>query len=145
MRKTILVIAILLFVSSVTFGQSKDGIELYGNLIKYELLRRGNGDIENLFEAGTALGYVLGIFDSVEENPDSINLFDSPPNVTAGQIMGVVFKYFEEHPEERHERANILVNRALLEAWPKKKGGQFQSPLKLTSWKLTMRKRGWLD
>ncbi len=35
--------------------------------------------------------------------------------------MGVVFKYFEEHPEERHERANWLVNRALLKAWPKKK------------------------
>lgn len=121
MRKATFVIAVLLFVSSMTFGQSMGGIELYGNLVKYEILRRGNGNIENLFEAGTALGYVLGIFDSLEENPDSINLFDPPPNVTAGQIMGVVFKYFEEHPEERHERANILVNRALLEAWPKKK------------------------
>lgn len=31
------------------------------------------------------------------------------------------FKYFEEHPEERHERANTLVNKALLKAWPKKR------------------------
>ncbi len=106
--------AVLLFVSSMTFGQFKTGNQLYEDLKVWD----SNVTDQNYFQSGTSFGYVMGVFDSLEAFAP--NVLDRPANITASQVMDVVIKYFKEHPEERHERANVLINRALLEAWPKK-------------------------
>lgn len=113
MRKTILAMVVLLFVSSMTFGQFQDGNELYRHLFEWE---KNGITIENSFNVGTVFGYVTGVYETF-----ATNLLDRPANVTTRQLIDVVIKYFKEHPEERHEGANVLVKRAILEAWPKKK------------------------
>lgn len=59
--------------------------------------------------AARFLGYVTGIADVA---------FYIPPGATAGQVIDVVGKYLDSHPEERHEPGYVLVVRALGSVFP---------------------------
>jgi hypothetical protein len=57
-------------------------------------------------------GYVTGIADVV---------FDIPRAATAGQLLDIVGRYLDSHPEERHEAGALLVVRALGSVFPPRK------------------------
>lgn len=62
------------------------------------------------FDAGYCVGFITGV-DSEVENCEG-------ENVTKGQVIKVVVKYLDDHPEELDQRASDLVRRALLKAFP---------------------------
>jgi hypothetical protein len=48
-------------------------------------------------------------------------VFDMPGGVTTGQLLDIVGRYLDSHPQERHEAGAILVVRALGTVFPLKK------------------------
>ncbi|MEV4782112.1 Rap1a/Tai family immunity protein [Burkholderia sp. LMU1-1-1.1] len=57
-------------------------------------------------------GYVMGVHDAL----DGI-VFCSPNNAKAGQILAVVKKYLQQHPELWSKEASLLAASALKEAF----------------------------
>jgi hypothetical protein len=68
--------------------------------------------------AGEFRGYVKAIAD-MGSNQDSCYI---PDGVTIRQIYLVIGKYLNEHPEELHLSARSIVHKALVKAFPPKKG-----------------------
>ncbi len=74
-------------------------------------------------------GYCIGYVDGIDEMTNMINItrepskraFCRPENATTRQIVRVVYKYLEDHPEELHEDAYFLAIKALQNAFPCKK------------------------
>ena len=65
------------------------------------------------FSRGVALGYITGVTDmgmGVVHCP--------PPNVRAGQLQDMVKNYLTNTPAERHQTADVLVNKVLKMVWP---------------------------
>ena len=101
----------LLFMISFSFGGFIDGNELYSKGLEYykdEIGRRGN-----YFDIGFYDGYVVGVVDAYD-----YILFCPPRNVRAGQVLDIVFKYLQNHPEIRNWPANRIVVKAIAEIWP---------------------------
>lgn len=113
MKKTILFILILVFVSSLSFGHFLTGNDLYSYISKWKNAKSPK-NFSFTIEYNQAIGYILGIHDCFDNY-----LFDTPAKVTRGQIGDIVFKYLKEHPEERHKPGSRLVVDALKEAFPK--------------------------
>jgi hypothetical protein len=67
-------------------------------------------------DIGFCMGFVAGIADSVQDDTDL-------RNTKRAQLVRVVQKYLEEHPEELSKGASWLVRRALVTAFPKARGG----------------------
>jgi hypothetical protein len=65
------------------------------------------------------LGFVTGVFDTLPTGPKG--LVCPGPNVTAGQVHGVVVKNLQEHPTMRNLPAAFLVGTALGVAFPCKR------------------------
>lgn len=60
------------------------------------------------------MAYILGVFDATRSQ------YDVPDGATKGQMVSVVTKYFNEHPEEWAEPAAEFVKEALRKAFPAK-------------------------
>ncbi len=76
----------------------------------------------NYFNRGYCGGYVTGIVDTIESlqlrgvlPADALCI---PDESTKGQLVDVVLKYLEKHPERRHLEAGSLVPEALNRAFP---------------------------
>jgi Rap1a immunity proteins len=74
---------------------------------------------------GTALqfceAFILGVRDGVvltAELRDSKPLIDTPFEAKQHQLRAVVVKYLNDHPEEQHKPAGLLVIFALSRAFP---------------------------
>ena len=85
-----------------------------GNKLLADIQNKEN----NYFVFGTALGYVVGVADRVGSDPRSWSLICPEEHVTQGQMVKVVQKYLEDHPETLHFRAASLVVSALHQAFP---------------------------
>ena len=59
--------------------------------------------------------FSMGIIDASELLGKTLHI---PADITAGQLHDIVFKYLENHPENRHWPASILVWNAIREAYP---------------------------
>jgi hypothetical protein len=111
--KYVLAVAILLLASTPTKAQKLSPTT--GN----ELLEWcQSGDT---WATGRCLGYIIGVADlqtmvkkTLPENRQSC----IAEGVTAGQILEVVTKYLNQHPEERHFNASVLIVKAIAEAFP---------------------------
>lgn len=66
-----------------------------------------------------AIGYVQGVYDT------GTGFWFCPPpvGVTAGQILDMTRMSIEASPENRHYPADMLVRKALVDAWPCKRTG----------------------
>lgn len=64
------------------------------------------------------MGYIIGIADM---GRGFVNCM--PANATAGQLRDMVKNYLENTPAERHQTADIIVNRVLKAVWPCAKRG----------------------
>jgi Rap1a immunity proteins len=70
------------------------------------------------------LGYINGLRDGVVFASVGLGAkpsFEISEKVELGQLKDVVVKYLNEHPEERHSRAAVLVQSALVRAFPRQK------------------------
>ena len=77
------------------------------------------------YQAGMCLGYIRAVSDAVQSSANSKTgvpaLFCIPggeAGVTSGQVVKVVIKYLEEHPQDLHKDAAGLVMSGLAEAFP---------------------------
>ena len=69
------------------------------------------------FRGGYCYGYVGGIAQTLHWVSDK-NKICASENVTQKQVVSIVRKYMEEHPEMLHKRADMLVIIALRIAFP---------------------------
>jgi hypothetical protein len=88
----------------------RDGNKLVAEMREYEKAVRNTES--NWLNVGTYEGYVLGVFDVVEQS------ICTPDNIKAGQLFAVVAKYLNEHPEQWSFAADTLVFKALSSAFP---------------------------
>ena len=65
--------------------------------------------------------YCIGFVDGVAETLALLQKIEMPSDVTKGQKMEVVVRYLQEHHELLQQPSAVLVNNALVEAWPVKK------------------------
>jgi hypothetical protein len=128
MNNTKKFVAIVLFFSMVICFYAQEGQEdtASGNalLIKWKLWKNitDNPNSTNLnsldaFNAGFYIGFVSAAMDGLKV----ANLAEYPEGVNVGQGCRVVGKYLEDHPEFLHERNFVLVSKALMTAFPRKK------------------------
>lgn len=68
---------------------------------------------ESLYRQGMALGYVMGVHDTMQE----IN-HCPPPNAQAGQVLDMVENYLTNVPAQRHKSADSIVMHVLKTAFP---------------------------
>lgn len=77
------------------------------------------------YQAGMCLGYIRAVSDAIQSSVNSEAgvpaLFCIPGGeggVTSGQVVKVVIKYLEDHPQDLHKDAAGLVMNALAAAFP---------------------------
>jgi hypothetical protein len=88
-----------------------DGNKLVSYLREWEKAERS--DPQTQWEhSGDYMGYVLAVFDSMSQE------LCPSANVTVGQVLAVVAKFLNEHPEEWSRPAYQLVAGALRSAFP---------------------------
>jgi hypothetical protein len=79
----------------------------------------------NYFNRGYCGGYVTGIIDTIESLQSRgvlpADALCIPEASTKGQLVDVVLKYLEQHPERRHLESGALVPEALNLAFPCKR------------------------
>ena len=83
-------------------AEFKDGNDLLSDI-----------NAQDSFSRGVALGYITGVSDmgmGVVHCP--------PPNVRAGQLLDMVKNYLTNTPAERHQTADVLVNKVMKMVWP---------------------------
>ncbi len=75
----------------------------------------------DLERTSACLGYLAGVIDQrailsvgIKEVPN----FCIPDSVTGAQLTKVIVRYGDEHPEELHYPAVVLINLAILKAFP---------------------------
>lgn len=114
MKKISFVLAVLLLVSGVTFGQFETGKSLFEKLEHQKLLDRGKKLNRNQYrEYCFARGYIVGLCDALHNRS-----FSLPPDLAAWQAFDIVRSYLIEHSERLHEIGADLVIEALREAFP---------------------------
>jgi Rap1a immunity proteins len=68
---------------------------------------------------GFAAGQCFGITQRLAwTRGPQIGIFCPPDGATHGQMLRVVVRYIEEHPQDMHEAFALLAYRALHEVWP---------------------------
>jgi hypothetical protein len=76
------------------------------------------------YKSGLFTGFILGIIKDDEARVSigkGAKFFSIPETTTYGQINSVVGKYIDDHPEEWHSPASVIVISALIQTWPSKK------------------------
>ncbi len=82
--------AVILFASSMVFGQFMDGNELYKYLLTYESsMRTPNAEVTVDFatDLGLAVGYIKGVYDLIKTTNEINIYFNFPPNIILRQII----------------------------------------------------------
>lgn len=80
-----------------------------------DLLNECQRDAKN-FDTGCFM-YINGFVNGFEANASN-KYFSIPDNVTVGEMMDVVVKYLENHPEKRHLEAGAAIVWAFSDAYP---------------------------
>lgn len=102
MAKSNLITAAILGVSLASTVQAEDG--------KY--LKKSC----NTSSAGYCLGFVSGVYVATAET------FCNPPNIKSNELVGIVTRYLNAHPEKLTMESGRLVVDAFIEAFPCKEG-----------------------
>lgn len=92
----------------------KDGNDLVKNKAEYE--KPDNDKTINWFGVASYMSYIFGVHDSLEGI-----LICTPSKVNGRQIIAIVGKYIDNHPEKWNQPASYLVVPPLLNAFPCKK------------------------
>lgn len=109
MMKRLTALAILMVLSSPVHAA---GIAA-GNVLLEQCESRDNSVYE-----GACYGFITGVYDTSDGKTWNGKTYCSPKGVTTGQLVKVVIKWLNEHPEALHNTAASLVQAAFLEAFP---------------------------
>jgi hypothetical protein len=82
----------------------------------YLELKKGGDQYPNDLQSGIFVGYIAGVRDIAVLS----KLITLPAGIIFEQLCDVVGIYLENHPEERHKSAGILIFKALQSAFPYK-------------------------
>ncbi|MGB5177144.1 MAG: Rap1a/Tai family immunity protein [Gammaproteobacteria bacterium] len=102
MAKSILITAAILAALLITPVHAEDG--------------KGLKKSCNASSTGYCLGFVSGVYVATPEP------FCNPPNIKSNELVGIVTKYLNAHPEKLHMEGGRLVVDAFIEAFPCKEG-----------------------
>jgi hypothetical protein len=75
-------------------------------------------------DMGTCAGYLSGVTDVeriwkvVEGKTSKASHYCTPDEVTNGQKLKILKKWLDDNPNKLHERADLIIHRALLQAFP---------------------------
>ena len=105
--KQLLIGVVLIVMSQGVFANWKSGNELLANC-----------GSEIPYMRGVCLGYILGVDDRGWGKTHGGLSYCTPKGLTANQLQKIVSKYLNDHPEELHYTADVLVGKALLKAFP---------------------------
>jgi len=109
---------LLTIVLLFSFNQAAALGFLFGN----ELLERCEAYLSNTDAAkgNTCWGFVTGVADAHDNFTvwGMSPLWCQPDNMSTGQLIRIVTKHLQEHPEDLHLAAASLVSNALLLAFP---------------------------
>ena len=113
---------IALAISVATLSQPASTAErIDGHQLLEQCEKLGEGPANNYY-AGTCAGYIMGVIDShngaagTEKMPEPY--FCIPGDVSRGQLIDIVLKYVEAHPERRHFGGATLIWIALVFEYP---------------------------
>jgi hypothetical protein len=120
----VLLSALTMFGSTATM----DGNKLLDQCELEESAHSGQLSPHDQWEAAHCLGYVAGAFDAIIMRDAAYPVFcpgkvrkaicipkDGP---STGQVIRIVLKFLKDHPERLHERADLLIDDALRQAFP---------------------------
>jgi len=110
----VIILALLvLCISSDSSAFFEDGNNLVRRLREFEKARAGDPNA-NYDDATYYMGFVIGVHDATAYN------YNTPSQITVGQIWAVVAKYLKDNPEKWSQPASLLVMEALRKAFPKR-------------------------
>ncbi len=112
-----LVIGLFVLVCSLSVVATTQDPDDYNPTDTGSDLRRALNEPAGL-RSGVAFGYIQGVVNSMEVLYPNQPLSCSPDGVTVGQMVDVVKRYLQNHPQTRHEPAVILIATAAREAFP---------------------------
>jgi len=110
MKKIVLILILTLSLQA----NFKSGNDLVKNKVEYE--KPENSKTISYYEVASYVNYIFGVHDSLEGV-----LICTPSNVTGRQIIAIVGKYIDNHPEKWNQPAQYLVVPPLMNAFPCKK------------------------
>lgn len=103
--------ALLLITALPASADFISGTELKKMLDAYSAVSKGQA--KGRLEAGEALGYVSGVWDT-----NYYVTFCPGRGVQQSQAIAIVAKYLDEHPARWNEPAKMLLNEAFVAAYP---------------------------
>jgi hypothetical protein len=114
MRTTVLAMSMILSTAINSFSQS-----YYNGSTLLERCSSQPGDTDYMMDTAFCIGYVVAIRDA-SQCGISVNGISSSTPKGAGlpQLVKVVVKWFNDHPEKLHLSAETLVAWALYDAFP---------------------------
>ena len=96
---------------------ANDFVEACQSVINYETTHKD--EITDTINVGMCSGYLDAFFQFSPIIRDHYKIEDcSPDKVTYGQIIKIFIKYVNEHPEQLHMRAWVILVAALRNAFP---------------------------
>jgi len=116
MKKMLIVVVAFVMSSSPAFATFYDGIMLAQKWREYKNHENGlKMEINADMDASWYQGYVTGIADAC----DGV-MFSIPVGVMPKQIYEIVGKYLDDHHGELNKPADVLVEKAIMSAFPTK-------------------------
>jgi hypothetical protein len=72
---------------------------------------KAEGSLDNHFQAGVCAGFIMGASTMVDG-------LCGTKNATNGQMIKIVRKYLDDHPEELNQSAPVLIEKSMKKAFP---------------------------
>ena len=102
------------------------GNDLYRHLQDCKKFEGGKVTYGNYWSCGYRSGFIVGVHDTFIDLQATLKSLGAsefflacPPKVVAKQqILDVVFAYLTNNPAKRQNAANILIEEAIVDAWP---------------------------
>lgn len=110
--RVITLMAILLAMMSFTTAGAEPTQRLNGNELM-KLLEAYNQKPNDNFDAGFFAGYISG----VSETLNGV-IWCTTGNLPYEQLLSIVGKYLDQHPEQWHMSAQYIISIALAESYP---------------------------
>jgi hypothetical protein len=108
--KTALICLLFIWLSEIAVAQNDNHKSLQTGNDLSNTCRHFTSQESSTFDDGVCMGYIAGVGDSIG--------FCGGENVTYGQMIKVVLKYMNDHPEQLNQQSSSIIHRALFDAFP---------------------------
>ena len=117
----IVVLAAMLYETQYSGFTFWTGNQLMDSIKSYERMENGtpSDSIKDGASAVFCLAYIKGVVEASYISLQGV-MYEIPSSVEYTQLVAVVSKYLKAHPEEWSQPACVLINMALVDAFPVK-------------------------